>query len=228
MSELGTYDHLTRQMDLIPVDTLGMPINIIGCGAIGSFACLALVKMGLNNINVWDMDDVSVENMSNQFFRFSDIGKNKAVALHSLVKDFTGVDITAHPAAFLSNHVLQGIVISAVDDMDVRRAIFEHIKDSSFRVKNIIDPRMAAEFYTQYTVNPFDEKDDSMYNKVLHSNEDSVQQACTSKSTIYTAQLASGLIAKTVKNIITKQDYIRILDWDLKGNEDGCMSMTGS
>ena len=31
------HDHLTRQLDIIPLETLGQQVTIIGCGAIGSF-----------------------------------------------------------------------------------------------------------------------------------------------------------------------------------------------
>ena len=37
MIDVERYRHLTRQLELIPVDTLNKPVHIIGCGAIGSF-----------------------------------------------------------------------------------------------------------------------------------------------------------------------------------------------
>lgn len=231
MSEVGTYDHLTRQLDLIPVDKLGVHVNIIGCGAIGSFAALSLAKMGITNINVWDFDDVSIENMSNQFFRYADIGHNKAEALKGLVYDFTGVHIQGNDEPWIPEHApsMQGIVVSCVDDMAVRKQIFEAVKDSAFGVKFIIDPRMGAEMYSQYVVNPFDDKDDAMYQKTLYANSEAVQERCTAKSTIYTATLASGLICKTVKNLITQQDYSRCLDWDLTQSGDhSFMSSVGN
>jgi hypothetical protein len=234
------HDHLTRQMSLIPMETLRTPVHVIGCGAIGSFATLALAKMGMTNINVYDMDDVSVENMSNQFFRFSDIGYNKASALQSLVKDFTKTHINVYRREFVPEDAinLNGIVISAVDSMKARRMIFEAIKEMGFAVKWIIDPRMSAEFYAQYTINPFLEADQKTYEKTLYTDEASVQERCTAKSTIYTATLAAGMVVKTIKDLILKADkYPRNTQWDISscqhpmtmfsGNVSGPAQQTG-
>lgn len=223
------HDHLTRQLDLIPVDTLGQQVTIIGCGAIGSFLGLQLAKMGLTRITVFDHDDVSVENMSNQWFRFKDIGNNKADALFDLVADFTGVHIKAIPTKYDESfaHLITGIVVVAVDSMEARTMIYESIKARGFNVKYIIDPRMSAEFYSQYTINPFDEKDQATYAKVLQPDSESVAERCTAKSTVYTASLAAGMVTKTIKNIMLKQDYPRITHWDISKSENGMVMYKG-
>lgn len=220
--DVTTHQHLTRQLDLIPIETLSTPVTIIGCGAIGSFTALALAKMGLRNITVYDYDTVSVENMSNQFFRFADIGINKAEALHSLVFDFTKTLITARPRAFMPEDAatLKGIVISAVDSMGARRMIYDAILDGGFNVNYIIDPRMGAESYSQYTIKPFNEEDQETYNKTLYSDDAAVQERCTAKSTVYTATLAAGLCTKTVKNIMLEQAYPRNTQWSIAGSHN--------
>lgn len=224
------HNHLVRQLDLIPVEVLGKPISVIGCGAIGSFLVLQLVKMGFTNVTVWDPDEVSVENMSCQFFRFKDIGVNKATALRALVEDFTGVRVTAHPAAWDSSHASEttGVVISAVDCMDVRRLIYETVQNACFKVTHIIDPRMSAEFAAMYVINPFDPKDQATYEKTLYSNEDAVQERCTAKSTVYTANLLSGMCAKAVKNLACRQTYPRTLQWDIAASNRDAYSMYGA
>lgn len=216
--DVTTHQHLTRQLDLIPLETLGMKVTIIGCGAIGSFLGLQLAKMGLTNINLFDFDEVSIENMSNQFFRFSDIGKNKAFALRDLIYDFTGCEsIAAHDTAFTEENAsaVDGIVVVAVDSMEARVQIYNWIMEQGFRCKYIIDPRMGAETYLQYTINPFDEKDQATYNKTLYSDGEAVQERCTAKSTVYTASLAAGLVTKTIKNIMLKQPYPRVTNWSI-------------
>lgn len=224
------HDHLTRQLDLIPVETLGQQVTIIGCGAIGSFLGLQLAKMGLTRITCYDHDEVDVVNMSNQWFRFRDIGLNKAIALSELVSDFTGVTINPVPEAFIPDYAvrLAGIVVVAVDSMAARKMIYDSIRARGFAVKYIIDPRMSAEFYTQYTINPFDEKDQATYAKVLQSDEKSVAERCTAKSTVYTASLAAGLVTKTIKNIMLKQDYPRVTNWDIAKSENAMSMFQGS
>lgn len=211
------HDHLVRQLDLIPIATLGQQVTIIGCGAIGSFLGLQLAKMGLTQVRLYDHDVVSIENMSNQFYRFDDIGTNKAEALQKLIYDFTGVTTVVNPCKFepwmaLSN---KGILVLAVDSMAARKEIYEGIIARGFAVKYIIDPRMSAEFYTQYTINPFDEKDQATYAKVLQPDSESVAERCTAKSTVYTASLAAGMVTKTIKNIMLKQAYPRVINWDI-------------
>jgi len=164
------------------------------------------------------MDSVSIENMSSQFFRFSDIGKNKAAALASLIKEFSPENVTVYEKEFSPDdaHELKGIVVSAVDSMKARKMIYEAIKDTGWLVKCNIDPRMGAEFYMQYTINPFSKQDQSTYEKTLYSDENAVQERCTAKSTIYTAILAAGMVVKTVKDIIVQKDnYPKNTQWDI-------------
>lgn len=222
-------DHLTRQLEIIPIEKLSTPICVVGAGAIGSFLVLQLVKMGFTQVTVWDMDEVSVENMSCQFFRFKDIGKNKALALQELVEDFTGVRITAHPVPWFTAHApqMKGIVVSAVDDMTVRSQIFEAVQGMSPFVEYIIDPRMGAEFAALYVMNPHDPKDDKTYAKTLYSNEQAVQERCTAKATVYTANLLSGMISKAVKNLVCKETYPRTLQWNIKESNKDSYLMYG-
>lgn len=215
MSEVN-LDHLTRQMDIIPMDLLIQPITVIGAGAIGSFAVLSLVKMGFENVMVYDFDEVSVENMNCQWFRFSDIGKKKVVALKDLIKDFTKAEIDISTERFV-NQPLHGIVITAVDSMEARKVIWEQIKQSS-TVKFLVDPRMASEYALTYVMDPSDAKDRETYEKVLYTDAEAIEERCTAKSTMYTATMIAGYVAKMVKDIVTKGKYARVSHWDIGMN----------
>lgn len=205
-------------MGLIPMKALDIPVHIVGCGAIGSFTALALAKMGITDITVYDHDRVSIENMSNQFFRLRDIDMLKANALHDLVKDFTGISVSTHARKFAETdaHNMSGIVIAAVDDMEVRKDIRDAIVSHSKEVELLIDPRMGAEVYLQYALHPRAK----WYDACLYSNEAAVQEPCTANSTVYTATLAAGLIVKTVKNFITNGAYPKSVSWDIKSSSN--------
>ena len=215
--DVDTHRHLTRQLDLIPLQVLEKPVTIIGCGAIGSFLGLQLAKMGVTNLTLFDHDTVSVENMSNQFFPFSAIGVNKAEALAKMVGDFTGTTLSYVPEKFTAEDAvkLRGIVVVAVDSMEARRMVYESIKEKNFQVDYIIDPRMSAEFFAMYVINPHDAKDQATYEKTLYSDEQAVPERCTAKSTVYTASLGAGLVTKAIKNILLKQPYPRNTQWDI-------------
>ncbi len=210
-------EHLTRQLDIIPMAVLGEPIHIIGAGAIGSFTALALAKMGFADISVYDFDKIEIENMNCQFYRFEDIGNSKVAALQSLVENFTGVKIEVKDKPYAKG-ILGGIVISAVDSMKVRRLIWENHKEKAIATRMVIDPRMGAEFATVYAMNPMDPDDINSYEKTLHSDEAAEQERCTAKSTIYTALLLSGFVAKVVKDVLTSDRYPRITNWNIKAS----------
>lgn len=213
-----TNQHLTRQLDIIPIAVLGEKITVIGAGAIGSFVVLSLVKMGFSNVTVFDFDVVDIENMSCQFYRFSDIGKPKVQALAELVFDFTGVKIEAINKRYEGGR-FPGIVIPAVDSMKVRELVWNEHSMMSPGTKYVIDPRMSAETALMYTMNPMSDRDDASYRNTLYTDANAVQERCTAKSTMYTVLSISGLVAKTVKDIVTGNPYPRVTMWSIKDNQ---------
>jgi molybdopterin/thiamine biosynthesis adenylyltransferase len=218
--------HLTRQWDIIPVDCLDQPITIIGAGAIGGATALTLAKMGFNDITVYDFDKIEVENINCQFYRFSDIGKLKVEALQEIVKDFTGVEIEVRPERYAKGMMSKGIVISAVDSMEVRRMIWENHKQFAISTRLIIDPRMGAETGLCYAMRPTDPKDIKSYEKTLYSDDNAVQERCTAKATMYTALAISAHVAKIVKDFLCTEDerYARTMQWDIGENIQKCWS----
>lgn len=222
---MNNFEHLTRHADLIPFEAYGMGITIVGCGAIGSFVSLQLAKMGFTKQVVYDADVVSVENMSCQFYRHKDIGKNKAMALKELVHDFTNetiFDCQTHWQA--GNYLSKDLVIACADDMTVRAALFDAALENGTRF--FIDSRMGAESALLYVVDLLKPNLVEQYRKTLYSNEDSVQEKCTAKATIYTANLLSGMVSKAVKNIAAQEPYPRMTLWSIKAND--CTQFTES
>ena len=211
-------EHLTRQMDLIPMEILGEQITIIGAGAIGSWTTLALAKMGFTNLTVYDHDKVSIENMNSQFYRLKDIGNHKVQALAEMTHDFTGHWITGYAKKYESG-MFPGTVISAVDSMEVRKLIWENHKNKAFGCRAVIDPRMGAESALLYVMNPLDSKDIESYEKTLYVDTQAVQERCTARATIYTANLLSGLVCKAVKDLLTRPDYLRSAQWSIANND---------
>lgn len=214
-----TNQHLTRQLDILPVSSLGETIHIVGAGAIGSLTALSLAKMGFSNIFVFDDDKVEIENMNCQFYRFSDIGKLKVDALAELIRDFTGTIIEPIPKRYNGEGPLPGIVISAVDSMSARKTVWQAHVGVAPSTKVIIDPRMAVETALLYVMNPMSDRDAKAYEASLYTDENAVQERCTAKATMYTAQLLSGLVAKAVKDVVTKSNYPRVVNWSIKDDQ---------
>jgi molybdopterin/thiamine biosynthesis adenylyltransferase len=207
---------LTRQADLIPAHALDEKISIVGAGAIGSWLCLALAKAGFWNISVADDDEVSVENMNSQFFPLSAIGKPKTQALAEMVRDFTGytIETTTKRVRSGADFDMSGITVAAVDSMEARSLIFKASTGRWF-----IDPRMGAESALLYVVDRASPKSVEGYLKTLYADADSVQERCTAKATIYTANMLAGLTAKVVKDCaIGNGEHPALVFWNIKSN----------
>jgi len=83
----------------------------------------------------------------------------------------------------------------------------------------VIDPRMGAETALMYAYNPLSPAECDEYSKTLYSDENAIQERCTAKATMYTACMLSGLVAKTVKNIVCKEQSSRNLMWDINADD---------
>ena len=210
-------DCLIRQSSLIPTEILDAPITIIGAGAIGSWTSLMLHKMGMTDTTIFDFDDVEVENMNSQFYSLRNIGSPKTSSLKNNIINFTGIEPKINNSRFEAIPENTKILISAVDNMATRKQAWNLAKNN----KNLglfIDPRMAIEFALMYAIDPNSEKDIQTYENTLYSDAESVQERCTAKSTVYTANLLAAQVCKVVKDYLLGNPYVRILQWDIANN----------
>ena len=192
-----------RQLDVINQERLSVPITVIGCGAIGSFTVLALTKMGCSNITVYDDDLVSEHNLPNQFFREKDLGKPKVFAIAEIAKEFDGFEVKPINRKFIDDK-LSGIVVVAVDSIDIRKNIWRRVKPYPL-VEYYIDGRMGAEVGLIYAFNPADIDAVKNYEQSLHPSSESYPARCTERAIIYTVLGISCHICLTVKKYLMSQ-----------------------
>ena len=117
-------------------------IHIVGCGSVGSTVAENLVRCGITNLTLWDFDKVEPHNLTNQMFRQQDVGKLKVEALRDLLSEINpDVKNTAvlKPDGW-SGEIMSGIIVLAVDSIEIRREIVEKHKGSPF-VKAVFDVR---------------------------------------------------------------------------------------
>lgn len=210
-------DCLVRQSSLIPTEILHAPITIVGAGAIGSWTALMLHKMGMTDTTIFDFDDVEIENMNSQFYSLRNIGSSKTASLKNNIINFTGIEPKINNSRFTAIPEHTKILISAVDNMETRKQAWNLAKNN----KNLglfIDPRMAIEFALMYAIDPNSEKDITTYENTLYSDAEAVQERCTAKSTVYTANLIAAQVCKVVKDYLLGNPYVRILQWDIANN----------
>ena len=200
---IGAVD-FERQLDLVDVASLHeLPITVIGAGGIGSPTVLFLAKMGCRRITVYDHDIVAAHNVPNQIiYGPQHIGHAKVAALQSVIEFLTGTRITTHAVEWV-DQPLRGVVISAVDDMDVRAKIWTHC-EMNVRVPLFIDGRMGGQLYHIFAARPCDEESAAMYRSTLFPQSEAVELSCTARAIIYTATIG-GEIAHLVKCAVMRE-----------------------
>lgn len=127
INQKNAYKQKGIELDQI----LNKKISIVGLGGLGSHLSESLVRLGFNNIHLFDDDIVSSSNISRQVtFTQKDLGLKKVDATEGyLTKINPKVNITKHPSFINKNNsnLLSGseIVLDATDNREARIAVNE-------------------------------------------------------------------------------------------------------
>lgn len=188
-------NHL-RQLDILPPEKLAFPLVVIGAGAIGSAAVVTVAKMGCADVTVWDGDLLEEVNVPNQLCKASKVGRPKVEALKELVEELTGATIQAEHREYQGQR-LEGVVISTVDSMDVRKAIWKRVR-LNFQVPLFLDARMGAEFARLYALRPTDLDAVGFYETNLYGSEEAEPLPCSGRSIVYCPTVIGGMIGALI------------------------------
>ena len=186
-----------RQRELIPPDALDKcHAVVVGVGSVGRQVALQLAAMGVPAMTLIDPDTVSEENLGCQGFWESDVGDPKVHAVANVChQQFPRLELHARPERFRKSVVRDWprnrvhAVFSCVDSMDSRKLIWEGVQRSAGFV---CDGRMAAEVIRVLASGH--PAGDARYPRTLFPGRDAYQGSCTAKSTIYSANVAAGLM----------------------------------
>ena len=124
------------------------PLNVIGCGAMGSHIALYAAKMGFTKFRLWDMDVVEEHNLPNQAYDVEHVGQLKASALAAVLKRFNPeVEVEVHTSEFTSADaaLLEGPVVMAVDSMKARSIVLD-AAFMNFSVDKIFETRLGFDY----------------------------------------------------------------------------------
>ena len=186
-----------RQLDIIDSTKVAIPIHIVGAGGIGSFTTLAIAKMGFNNITVYDFDTVENHNIASQFYKKEDLDRPKVDCLKENVAQFTDIDIKTYNGKIEEVTIQDGILIIAVDSMQVRAEIAEKYKDSNLY---IIDGRMGGLQLEIYSMLATD------YPETIVPVDDVQHDLCTAKAISFNCMVIGGLIGNYVRKYINNEE----------------------
>jgi len=188
---MNTLDRFERQRDLVPTDKLNeLTITVIGVGAIGRQVAIQLAAIGVRKLQLVDFDVVEPTNITSQSYLQQDLGKQKVQATTEQMR-LIDPAIQVEPIADRYRPFLQAgeAVFCCVDSISVRSAIWRSLKD---RCEFWSDGRMLGE--TMRILTAMDAKSRQHYATTLFPQAEAQAGSCTSKSTIYCASIAAGLM----------------------------------
>ena len=184
-------DRDLRQRDLVPPERLKQcQVTVVGVGAIGRQVALQLAAMGVPHMQLVDPDTVEAPNLAAQGYLEDDMGRHKVHATGDLCHQINHqLEMHEHPERFRRSLEIGNVLFCCVDAIDTRRLIWEAVKD---KVLFFADGRMSAEVLRVLAV--ADAQSRRHYPTTLFAQAEAFQGACTGKSTIYTANIAAGMM----------------------------------
>jgi sulfur carrier protein ThiS adenylyltransferase len=188
---MTTSDRFSRQQDIVPAERLGScAISIIGVGAIGRQVALQLAAMGAPHLQLIDFDVVEESNLASQGYLEEDLGRRKVEATAAMCRRINSqLQVPTVNERFRRSMDVGDVVLVCVDKIETRRLIWEAVKD---RARFFGDARMSAEVVRVLAA--ADSAGRGHYPTTLFVAEQAYAGSCTAKSTIYTANIAAGLL----------------------------------
>ena len=209
MDIITDYSRQVNIFDRQKWNTEGKPISIIGAGATGSWITLALAKMGIKNIRVYDFDDIGEHNIANQAFCVDKIGEQKVNALQSITKDMSGITIKTFDKEVTEKDKLNGIVFMLTDSMKSRREIFDNVIAKSPYIDLLIETRMDLRCGRIYAIKPSIIPMMEKYRESFYDDTEAEVSACgTSQTVISTAMGISAHAIWKFLNYVNKKEFM--------------------
>jgi sulfur carrier protein ThiS adenylyltransferase len=212
---LDLTDRDIRQRDIIPREKLDLITGlVIGVGAVGRQVALQLATIGVPRLVLVDHDTIAVENLAAQGFYEGDIDVPKVVATSAICRCInSAVDVVTHQKRFdkdieipMASPEHRKAVFCCVDSMAARKDIWKLLEFEHF----FVDTRMAAEVARIFCVTSDDPASAEYYPTTLFDDTQAYAASCTSKTTIYCANLCAALavsqMTKWLRNIPTDSD----------------------
>ncbi len=184
-------DRFVRQSELVPMEKLRpLTVTVIGVGAIGRQVALQLAALGVRRLQLIDFDKVEPTNITTQGYLAADLGQFKVDAT---VRAVQAIDASLETERIVDRFrpglVTGEVVFVCVDSISSRAAIWRALQH---QCQFWCDGRMRGEVLRILTANDSNSRDH--YDTTLFAQAEAQTGACTSRSTIYTASIAAGLM----------------------------------
>lgn len=186
-----THSRFSKQADFVPHDHLASRMaTVIGVGAVGRQVALQLAAIGAPRIQLIDFDEVDQTNVTTQGYFAGEVGTPKVDAVTDTIMGLDdSIRVETIQDRYRSKHEIGQIVFCCVDSISARAAIW---RSASQRCQFWCDGRMLSE--TIRVLVAGDTETREHYSKTLFPQAEAEQGRCTARSTIYAANIASGLM----------------------------------
>ena len=184
-------DRFIRQRELVPADRLAnITVTVIGVGAIGRQVALQLAAIGAPWIQLVDFDTVDLANVTTQGYLANDVGQPKVLATADAIRCLDGsIQVDTAQDRYRAKLEIGAAVFCCVDSISARAAIWRSARS---RCRFWADGRMLGEVIRVLTA--ADTNGFTRYADTLFPQADAQRGSCTSRSTIYAASMAAGIM----------------------------------
>jgi hypothetical protein len=217
-------DRFLRQQDLVPLERLASQrVTVIGLGAIGRQVALQLAAMGVRHLQLVDFDEVDATNVTTQGYFSADIGRPKVSVSAETVRQIDPeIDVEMLVDRYRPTMELGATVFCCVDSIMARAAIW---RGGGRRAQFWADGRMLGEVIRVLVA--ADEASRRHYPTTLFRAEEAQPGRCTARSTIYAANVASGLVLHQFARYLRGQRIDADLSLNLLASELVVQSAAG-
>ena len=187
----NTMDRFIRQSDLVPAERLAKTtISVIGVGAVGRQVALQLAAIGAPRVQLVDFDMVDVTNVTTQGYAAAEIGQPKVIATQdAMLRLDNSIQVETIPDRYRSRQTPGEVIFCCVDSISARSAIW---RSAGEHARFWADGRMLGEVIRVLAVG--DSCGFACYPQTLFPQAEAQRGQCTSRSTIYAANIAAGLL----------------------------------
>lgn len=209
-------DRFVRQSDLVPRSRLqDVLVTVIGVGAIGRQVALQLAAMGATRLQLIDFDLVEATNVTTQGYFDSDIGQPKVEATRTALQRIEPTaEVTSVADRYRPDMAIGAAVFCCVDSISARGAIW---RSAHHDCRFWSDGRMLGEIMRVLTAADLASR--AHYPTTLFGQSEAEPGRCTARSTIYTANIAAGLMLHQFARWLRGQPVDRDVSLNLLASE---------
>jgi len=175
-------------------------VAIIGLGNIGSHATLTLARLGIQNFKLWDFDTIEEHNLSSQAFSLLDISQKKNNTMKEKIQELNrsaNIELfEKFEAKDVSKINNDDIIVIAIDTMNGRKEIYQHLKKANKEFNLLIDSRVGGSQLEIYNCKNLEEWNSTFVDQAS-------QDPCGGRFICYTSIITGAMIANQVKKLLT-------------------------